>query len=222
MSAVILVLSSSGMRVGGLVGLDMSSLEEVGDLFKITVYSGEPEEHVVFCSSEGKRALSTYFDIRRRHGERIDKNSKAPVIREQYDRRDQFAIAHPRRLKVTAIARRLRELAEVAGIRLHIHLEDGQRSSSVRSDVPICNGFRRYYCKTLLDSGLMTEKRWLLEGHNLLGNDASYLKVTTEDLLCQYLLAHDNLLISQEHVWKRKAEKLEVEKSQFDKLAAPN
>ena len=79
------------MRVGGLVGLDMSSLEEVGDLYKITVYSGEPEEHVVFCSLEARRALSTYFDIRRRHGERLDKNSNTPVIREQYDRRDQFA-----------------------------------------------------------------------------------------------------------------------------------
>ncbi len=34
------------------------------------------------------------------------------------------------------------------------------------------------------------------------------------------MLAHDNLLISQEHRLRERVEKLEVEKNQFDQLAA--
>jgi hypothetical protein len=72
----------------------------------------------------------------------------------------------------------------------------------------------------MADSGLLTERRWILEGHRLKGNDSAYLKITTEDLYNQFMLAHDNLLISQEHKLQKKVEKLEVEKTQFDRLAA--
>jgi hypothetical protein len=34
------------------------------------------------------------------------------------------------------------------------------------------------------------------------------------------MLAHDNLLIDQSHKLRRQVEKLEVEKTQFDRLAA--
>jgi hypothetical protein len=44
--------------------------------------------------------------------------------------------------------------------------------------------------------------------------------VTTDELAQSYLLAHDNLLISQEHKLRERVQKLEIEKNQFDKLAA--
>jgi integrase len=222
LTAVILLASSSGQRIGSIARLEMSSLEPIGDLFKITCYEGEPEEYTTFCSGEARRALENYFSARRIHGEPMDregKTSKTPVIREQYDKRDQFAVAHPKHVKETAIARKLIELAETAGVRTHIQLKEGERSSSVRSAIPVCNGFRRYFCKTLLDSGLQTEKRWLLEGHNLKGQDSSYLKISTGDLLSQYLLAHDNLLVSQEHILKEKVQKMEIERSEIQALA---
>ena len=72
----------------------------------------------------------------------------------------------------------------------------------------------------LADSGLLTERRWLLEGHALKGNDSSYLKITTEDLSNPFMLAHDNLLIDQSHKLHRQIEKLEVEKNSFEQLRA--
>ena len=61
--------------------------------------------------------------------------------------------------------------------------------------------------------------RWLLEGHNLKGNDSAYLKITTDDLYNQFMLAHDNLLIDQSHKLQKKIEKLEVEKTEIQALA---
>ena len=69
---------------------------------------------------------------------------------------------------------------------------------------------------------LLTERRWLLEGHALKGNDSSYLKITTEDLYNQFMLAHDNLLIDQSHKLRRQVEKLEVEKNSFEQLKGPD
>ena len=67
-----------------------------------------------------------------------------------------------------------------------------------------------------MDSGLQTEKRWLLEGHNLKGQDSSYLKISSEDLLEQYMRAVDNLTINEENRLKRKVELLTIEKSRVD------
>ena len=52
--------------------------------------------------------------MRKRYGEVITNSS--PLVREQFDRRDQFAIAHPKRIKEPALARKLSELAEAAGL----------------------------------------------------------------------------------------------------------
>ncbi len=63
-----------------------------------------------------------------------------------------------------------------------------------------------------------TEKRWLLEGHNLKANDSSYVHVTTEDLLSQYMKAYDRLIISEENRLRKKVEKLEVERTEIQTL----
>jgi site-specific recombinase XerD len=181
MTAVILLLCSSGMRIGGLAGLNVGSLEEIGNLFKIIVYEGEPDDYVTFCSSEGKKALETYFNIRRRHGEVI--TPKSPVIREQYDRTDHFTIAHPKHVKEPTLASKLVDLTEAAGIRLRVKLAEGQKAASIRQNIPVCNGMRRFYSTQLVNSDVQTEKRWLLEGHSLKANDNSYVHVSNGDLV---------------------------------------
>ena len=196
----------------------MGSWEEYKDLFKITIYENQPEEYIVFSTSELKKEILSYLDMRRRYGEVITKAS--PLVREQFDRRDQFAIAHPQRIKESALAQKLSELAEAAGLRTKVQLKEGQQAASIRNEVPRTNGFRRFYCGTLADSGLLTERRWLLEGHALKGNDSAYLKITTEDLYNQFMLAHDNLLIDQSHKLKRKIEVLTIEKSKVDQALA--
>jgi len=216
MRAVILILSSTGCRIGGIPGLNVGNLEEIKDLYKITIYENEPEEYTVFCSNEARKSIESYLDMRRRYFEVITNDS--PLIREQFDKRDPFAIVHPRRVKEPLLARKLTDLAEAAGLRTRTHLEEGQKAASVRKDVPVCNGFRRFYSTQLVNSDLQTEKRWLLEGHNLKANDSSYVKVTNDDLYNQYMLAHDNLLISQEKKLRNKVVVLQQRNDSLDRL----
>lgn len=214
MRVVILLASGCGLRVGAIPGLSVGSLEVVKDLYRIIVYEGEPEEYVVFSTNEGKRAIDAYLSMRKVYGEVITKTS--PLVREQFDKRDQFSIRNPRRIKEDVLMKKLTEMAEAAGLRTRTHLKEGQMPGAQTKDIPICNGFRRYYCKTLLESGLITEMRWKLEGHSLHGNDASYLKVNPDDLLAQFELAHDNLVIEPSMRLRRKIEVLTIEKSKVD------
>jgi hypothetical protein len=66
----------------------------------------------------------------------------------------------------------------------------------------------------------MREYRILLEGHELEGNDPNYARVTEEELFLEYMKAVDLLTINPENRLKRKVEKLEIEKSSYEDLAA--
>ena len=69
--ALILLLSSSGMRLGGVVGLEILDLEDKGDIYKITVYTNTNSEYQTYTTSEAKKSIENYFNIRRMHGENV-------------------------------------------------------------------------------------------------------------------------------------------------------
>ena len=127
MRLVILLASSCGLRIGAIPGLSVGSLEEYKDLFKITIYENQSEEYTVFSTSELKKEILSYLEMRRRYGEVI--TNASPLVREQFDRRDQFAIAHPKRIKEFSLASKLTELAEAAGLRTKEQLKEGQQGS---------------------------------------------------------------------------------------------
>lgn len=220
MSVVILLCSSAGLRIGSVPLLDINSVKEVGDIYQITVYQNEPEEYITFCSNECKRAILRYISVRESFGEAIYPTS--PLIREQWDRRDPFAAAHPRRVKKDYLSNKVAELGRIAGLRKRTTLEEGEehKGGTKLQDIPQCNGMRRFFSTQLVNSELLTEHRWLLEGHNLKGNDNSYVHISPEQLYKSYMLVHDNLLIDQSHRLRERVQKLEVEKSQFERLAA--
>ena len=115
---------------------------------------------------------------RERYGEVITKSS--PLIREQFDKRDSLSIKHPRRITEKALIVNLTVLLESVGIRTRVALQEGQKPATVRSEVPICNGFRRFFTSQCVNSDLNSEKRFLLEGHNLKFNDNSYVHVSDQ------------------------------------------
>ena len=59
-----------------------------------------------------------------------------------------------------------------------------------------------------------------MEGHDLKGNDKYYVRITEQKLYEEYQKAIDALTIDPVNRLLKKVEKLEVEKSQFDMLAA--
>jgi integrase len=221
--AIILLLASSGMRVGGIPGLRLRNLERVDSypgFYKITVYDGYKEEYVTFCTPECAKAIDEYLKMREQYGEKLSPESF--LIREQFDIRDPFAISNCRQVKSNVISKKLIDIAERSVIRHREILVEGsgKKSAEIRKDVPIAHGFRKFFTTQLVEADLKTESRWLLEGHKLKGNDSHYIRVTEERLQQEYEKAINLLTINAENRLKRKIEVLEVEKSKVDALTA--
>lgn len=206
MRMVILLLSSTGVRIDALPSMTFANLEETDSgLYKIVVYQGEEEEYVTFCTPEAKQAVTEYREYREIYGEII--TNKSPLIREQFDKRDTFSAQHPKHITKNLLTVTLTSLLEAEGIRTRVKLVDGQKAASNRSEVPLCNGFRRFFSSACVNSKLTPEKRWLLEGHNLKANDDSYVHVI-ETLEQEYLQAVPFLTINQENRLKEEVKQL--------------
>ena len=93
-------------------------------------------------------------------------------------------------------------------------------TKSKRKEVPRAHGFRKFFSTQLVEADLKTEKRWLLEGHELMGNDSSYVKITEKKLMEEYEKAIDLLTIDPANRLRKKVTKLEVEASQLQRLQA--
>jgi hypothetical protein len=149
--AIILVASSSGIREGAF-GIRWNDLRPIYDLdgnlvFDITeseakrakiacavltIYKGTPEEYPAFITPEAYKGLQDYSSTWTREVGREPKPSE-PIFKQEGDL--------PIMLKPTAIKRRIERILEDANIRTP--LPKGKR----RHDVPVMNGFRRFFNK---------------------------------------------------------------------------
>ena len=81
MKVVILLLASSGIRIGSIANLRIRHLQDN----KLIVYEGDREEYLTFLTPECQKAIDNYIDVRSRYGEKINDNSF--LIREQFNTR---------------------------------------------------------------------------------------------------------------------------------------
>jgi len=223
MRAVILLLASAGLRVGSIPALRLRNIEKVTteselSIYKIIVYEGFNEEYVTFCSVECTAAIDNYLKMREQYGEKLAPNSY--LIREQFDVRDPFKISRCKEVNSNTITKKLTDLAERSLIRQKEVLVKGKIRSTIRKDVPIAHGFRKFFSSQLVEADVKTELRWLLEGHALKGNDSNYVRVSEKSLLEAYEKGIDNLTIDPANRLQRTVEILKIEKSRIDMLEA--
>lgn len=226
MRTVVLLLASTGMRIGAIPGLRLRNIEKVSTdsglaIYKVTVYEGFNQEYTTFCTPECSTAIDNYLKMRERYGEKLNTNSF--LIREQFDVRDPFAISKCKEIKANTLTIKLIDLAVRAGIRQKEVLEGRPHGhGTIRKDVPIAHGFRKFFTTQLVNAevDVKTELRWLLEGHKLKGNDSHYVRTTEKRLQQEYEKAIDNLTIDQTKKIEREVEILKIEKSRIDKLEA--
>jgi integrase len=217
MKAVILILVSSGCRVGAIPTLHLRDLTRIesDNLYKITIYENQEEEYYSFLTPEASNAVDDYLDMRRRYGEKVGPDS--PLIREQFDVRDPFSIASPKPLNVITLKNKLVLLGERAGIRERSHLAE------CRKEVPAVHGLRKSFSTFADNAGMNIIQRRMLEGHSV-GIDDHYIKPRQADLLAEYRKAIDALTIDPSKRLQRKVEKLETERDSLaslkDRLAA--
>lgn len=209
----VLLMCSAGLRVGALPILRLKHLERKGNLYKINVYASLRENYFTFCTPESAAMIDTYLQFRERYGEKL--NPESPLFRKDFDidiqedvRKNVFALSY------FACMKDIEKHLQIAGLRTVDHLNKNNRK-----EVKLTHGFRKFCTKQLLESDLKTEKRWLLEGHDLPRNDPHYVRVSEDELLTEYEKAINLLTIDPANRLRKKVEKLEVEKSQVDRLA---
>ena len=207
MRVVVLLLSSTGCRLGAIPSMKLGNI----DKNKVLFYENTREEYFSFITSECQKAINAYTDIRSRYGEKLDDNSH--LLREQFDYRDSFAIKNPRKVTDKLLRWKLMMMAEKCGIRKR------GNDKTKRQGIMIAHGFRKLFTTQLVNSKVNAEIREMLLGHKI-GLASCYYRPSVEEMYEEYEKAIDNLTIDPSKRLQRKVETLTIEKSRLDILEA--
>ena len=138
MKVIILLMASSGMRVGALHSLRKKNLEKINSVYKITVYEGTNQQYYTFCTPECTSYIDAYFEFRERNGEKIDNDSY--LIRNQFDITDLEQIRNKNKgVKINTIRRIVDMVLIKSGVKTVDH------TSRNRKEVAKCHVFRKFF-----------------------------------------------------------------------------
>lgn len=82
---VVLLMASTGCRVGALPSLKLRNLEKIQEfnLYKIRFYEGSSEQYISFTTPECASFIDAYLEHRTQNGEKLNPDSY--LIRDQFD-----------------------------------------------------------------------------------------------------------------------------------------
>jgi integrase len=217
MKVIVLILASTGMRLGGLSGLKLGNIHKIEEfhLYRITVYEGSSEEYICFCSPEAATAIDFYLGLRTRCGEKLGPES--PLIRKEFDRLDPMAVSYAKPILTKSYDSLLQEMLEVAGVTKIEPSLEGKRQ--YRKQVARTTGFRKLVNTTMVRSKVDPLIKEMLLGHHT-GLEENYYRPEEQDLLNEYIKCVDCLTINAENRLRREVEHYKVKASQFDSLRA--
>ena len=218
--AIVLVSASSGIRIGGfdLSWQDLIPIYQVGEnlKFEITesenaeiacamlrIYQGTNFNYPAFITPEAYDALMDY------KSDWIREIGREPKPEEPIFKKEGIIL---RRATPISIKKRVERMIKRAGLR--------DKIKGKRYEVPIMNGFRRFWNKTCKESlsrdsplGSLIKKEFMMGHTGLIKLDRNYFKTHTLELAEEYLNAIPNLTISNEKRLrlenKKKTEKIE-------------
>jgi integrase len=219
MKVVVLLLATTGMRIGAIPPLKIRNLKKVEEygLYQITVYEKAKEQYTTFCTPECTKNIDSYLECRRRYGETISPNT--PLIRDEFDRNDILHIKRPRHISVKTLTRLLDNLLVASGIRKREPLLEGQQTPLIRrKDAMLTHAFRKYVNTAMIRADLKSLNKELLLGHkSTIGLENSYYRPDDSELLQDYLKAVDLLTISEENRLKMENIKIKQRNDALEK-----
>ena len=174
MKAVLLLLASTGIRIGAIPDLKLKHL--TGN--KITVYENTKEEYYTFCTPEAENVVTEYLDYRRRSGEKLTPES--PLFRKQFDMNDlEQTRKQSQPIKLNTLNKILDLHLQRCGLRTVDHVETEAKK---RKEVARAHGFRKFFTTQLVNSKLNPEIREMLLGHKI-GLSSAYYRPTESEML---------------------------------------
>ncbi|MGI0046124.1 MAG: tyrosine-type recombinase/integrase [Nitrosotalea sp.] len=209
--AIILVLASSGVRIGGLVGLKLKHLTNIENCKAVLVYADGIEEYTTFFSPEATVAVQDYLNERVRCGEYLTPDT--PLFRTAF----RVGSAKVKGMSLGAFQMCLREIVhKVRGV-----------GYGRRTDTPLMHGFRKFFNTNLKNNReinpSIAEK---MMGHfnKTIPLDTFYHIVTNDVLFTEYKKAILDLTIDDSERLKiqnkLKDEKIQSLETAKDKVIA--
>jgi hypothetical protein len=225
---IILLLASTGCRVGSLPTLTLGNLTKIADygLYRITFYEGTNNEYYSFTTREcASTGIDSYLLFRQRCGEKIVFNETTqkwepvdtPLIRIQFDVNDLLQVRYPKPTTLSTLRTALTSQLVKCGLRHIEHPTAPNSTKRVRKAVSLSNGFRKHVISTFIEAQLSHEIRELIVDHAT-QLDQHYFRPSEDQVLAEYLKAEPLLIIDPKNRLERENQQLKQEVSRFDKM----
>jgi integrase len=220
--AIILLMASSGPRVGALPYVRIRDLEPNDNygIYKITYYPNSKKfRYFSWCTPECRQALDSYLEWRRRWGERLTEDT--PVFRTDFNARNAERSAKSNTISTFRMRSIVAEIARESGLR-HVPTEKTPHSKiAKRTDIMANHGLRKFFETNAHRAGMdLIYIRRLLGQKS--GLEDSYLKLEEQELLegdsrhVGYIGIIDQLTISDENRVRRENQILKIRADKAD------
>ena len=220
---IVLLMSSSGMRLGAINLLKIRNLTYVKDynLYQINVYEkSKKSNYKTFCTPECAAMIDIYLNYRKHCGEILKPES--PLIREQFNTKDQFQIQNPRHVKSKTIQYLINQLLiKHSALKTKIAYDYKMKRKIGKSSTMQTHALRKFFDTECRKAGVYPDLIELLMGHKLDGIRSHYFKPDLETLFvgteeCKgYINAINALTINDENRLKMQNEELKTTLEQF-------
>jgi integrase len=212
MRVVILLLASTGIRIGVIPDLKLRHLTKLeAGLYQIVVYENSNEEYFCFCSPECSAAIQSYLQYRERCYEKITPDS--PLIREKFNKSDPVKCRDPKHVPLNTLNVLMRNLLIDSGVQKPEHITESITNGKIKKDVMRAHGFRKFVETNMIRSKINAEAREMLLGHSIgLGN--SYYRPHPDELLQEYLGCVNSLTINEENRLRIKLQETQIKHSE--------
>ena len=216
LKATILLMASSGLRIGACPLLRIGHLERRGDLYKVQVYKGQKGkgQYYTFCTPEATKAIDAYLEFRERCGEKLDPQS--PLFRKEFDMNDQGQARFDIQIWTRkSILESLRTELIKNGLVTVDH------TKYTRKEVKVSHGFRMFFETMLVNANINEIIIRKLTGHSENTNLTQlYSKQTEEEMLAEYEKAVDSLTIDPANRLKRELVHEQAKNTETSKILA--
>jgi integrase len=216
--AIILLMSSAGLRLGAIPLLRIRDLEPIDkyQIYKINVYAKSVKSaYFSFCTPECRKEIDSYLDYRRRWAERI--TDESPLFRLDYNIQK---TTEARPITVHTIRNFMEDLLVRSGLR-KLHTEGKVR----RSHIMMNHGCRKFFETNGFKAGMDHMYLRRLMGHGGKSDlEDAYLKLSEEELLegdskhVGFVSIIDQLTIDPKNRLEMENKQLKQEVTRFDKM----
>jgi integrase len=217
--AIILLMCSSGVRVGALPLIRIKDLEPIDkyNIYKINVYpKSRKPGYFSFCTPECRSIIDQYLDHRKRWGERISDDS--PLFRRDYN-------AHnPKMGSIKTITRgTIEKFMDLLWRDVGLKNPSLEGHKHRRNQIMMNHGFRKFFETNAFKAGMDNMYLRRLMGQKS-GLEDAYLKLSEEELLegdskhVGYIGIFDQLTINEENKLRRRVASLTEKQDEIQKI----